>query len=340
MFPRCINTSICFFSGLCSNSNGANVEAQSAPDDVIAAELQRMESDKNMRAMQKHPPILDSVCKCSFQCGQLSADQRRLIWHGYWALGSRAAQMRWIWSHIRIVPIKQHRLSNPEGTTVPSDFRRTHSREYYLPDPTSADGAGGGAAAELRVCKLVFRHTLGFKFDKFITHALQQRYNRSLQNAAADGKNDDAGQSGLETSATRPSPASSSRRRKSFGPCPVCNRDLKCVREQQRHAKMHSVTDTRERPFVCGLCGKGFMTNHHLTQHAISHTDIRNYACEECGKRYRKKRGLEGHMKLHRVPPPEADGGSAVLLGSGPPPLLSLAPHDQKMWIPTSNFCP
>ncbi|XP_052807848.1 gastrula zinc finger protein XlCGF57.1-like [Mya arenaria] len=58
---------------------------------------------------------------------------------------------------------------------------------------------------------------------------------------------------------------------------------------------------TKERPFLCVKCGKGFKNKFKLQAHAFSHTEIRPFNCEHggCGKSFKNKHTLRSHSRRH-----------------------------------------
>lgn len=79
--------------------------------------------------------------------------------------------------------------------------------------------------------------------------------------------------------------------------CSVCHKEFKHRGVYNRHLITHS----KEKPYVCEVCGKGFSRKHHLVNHHVVHMSseerakLRKYPCEECGKMFTRKEYLKQH---------------------------------------------
>ncbi|KAH9500214.1 hypothetical protein Btru_077488 [Bulinus truncatus] len=60
-----------------------------------------------------------------------------------------------------------------------------------------------------------------------------------------------------------------------------------------------SGSDSRERLYECGECGKRFFKNGHLKSHMTIHTGDRPYVCRLCGKAFGRGTTLRKHEKTH-----------------------------------------
>ena len=53
-----------------------------------------------------------------------------------------------------------------------------------------------------------------------------------------------------------------------------------------------------ERPFLCQLCGRGFVSKGKLSEHMNRHCGDRRYRCTMCTKSYAGGWDLKQHIKL------------------------------------------
>ncbi|EDW42812.1 testis-specific zinc finger protein topi [Drosophila sechellia] len=56
---------------------------------------------------------------------------------------------------------------------------------------------------------------------------------------------------------------------------------------------------TGERPYLCLVCGKRFLTGSVFYQHRLIHRGERRYECDECGKRFYRADALKNHQRIH-----------------------------------------
>ncbi|KOB75965.1 Uncharacterized protein OBRU01_06327 [Operophtera brumata] len=81
------------------------------------------------------------------------------------------------------------------------------------------------------------------------------------------------------------------------------------------HLERHKLGHNPERPYVCGICRKGFKRREHLNLHAVIHSGIKTEMCTECGKgtytvslTYKRKEHLERHKLGHNPERPYVCG--------------------------------
>ncbi|KAF7204682.1 gastrula zinc finger protein XlCGF57.1 [Nothobranchius furzeri] len=56
---------------------------------------------------------------------------------------------------------------------------------------------------------------------------------------------------------------------------------------------------TKQKTFMCDVCGKGFNCMPHLIVHMRGHTGQKPFSCECCGQRFSQKSVLISHMRVH-----------------------------------------
>ncbi|XP_029382746.1 zinc finger protein 502-like [Echeneis naucrates] len=106
--------------------------------------------------------------------------------------------------------------------------------------------------------------------------------------------------------------------------CEVCGKRFKILGTLKSHEKIHTVRDrpylchiccktflsncgltahmkthSSERPFVCVICSKGFISNGELKAHMRVHTGEAPYGCSRCGRFFKRKTHLSNHVKSH-----------------------------------------
>jgi len=78
--------------------------------------------------------------------------------------------------------------------------------------------------------------------------------------------------------------------------CDKCSRCFKTAGA----LKMHSITHSTERPYLCQTCAKAFRTVKQLQVHETAvHSGTRPYCCETCGARFAAASSFVIHKRLH-----------------------------------------
>lgn len=77
--------------------------------------------------------------------------------------------------------------------------------------------------------------------------------------------------------------------------CKICGYNAKILSTLKIHLRSH----TRQRPFQCDVCNKGFMSPGNLNQHKLIHGNKRNFICskEGCNRAFNVKNQLTKHEK-------------------------------------------
>ncbi|KAM4564251.1 uncharacterized protein V3H82_013306 [Fundulus diaphanus] len=78
--------------------------------------------------------------------------------------------------------------------------------------------------------------------------------------------------------------------------CRICERGFKLATTLRQHEKIHT---ERERPFLCDVCCKMFLTSKQLVVHMRTHTNEKPYRCDRCGKGFTTRGPLTIHMRVH-----------------------------------------
>ncbi|XP_074528551.1 uncharacterized protein LOC141791795 [Halichoeres trimaculatus] len=77
--------------------------------------------------------------------------------------------------------------------------------------------------------------------------------------------------------------------------CSECGKGFTRRGDVGRHMFVHM----KEKPFSCSECGKRFNQKAHLTTHMSVHSKEKPFICSECGKRLKYKSSLNTHMSVH-----------------------------------------
>lgn len=89
---------------------------------------------------------------------------------------------------------------------------------------------------------------------------------------------------------------------------------------QSRTLAVHKILHMEESPHKCPVCARSFNQRSNLKTHLLTHTDIKPYHCGSCGKVFRRNCDLRRHSLTHNLgvssspPPPGIPAASAVVL--------------------------
>lgn len=70
---------------------------------------------------------------------------------------------------------------------------------------------------------------------------------------------------------------------------------------QSRTLAVHKILHKEMSPHKCHLCGRGFNQRSNLKTHLLTHTDIKPFNCDKCGKEFRRNCDLRRHMLIHSM---------------------------------------
>ncbi|KAI4886495.1 hypothetical protein NFI96_024869 [Prochilodus magdalenae] len=85
---------------------------------------------------------------------------------------------------------------------------------------------------------------------------------------------------------------SHSEKKKEPRPCKTCG---KSFIDLETHERNH----LQVKPYLCGICGRGFTLEYILRAHQRLHTGEKPYQCETCGKRFTQSSTLHIHRRVH-----------------------------------------
>lgn len=89
---------------------------------------------------------------------------------------------------------------------------------------------------------------------------------------------------------------------------------------QSRTLAVHKILHMEESPHKCPVCNRSFNQRSNLKTHLLTHTDIKPYNCSSCGKVFRRNCDLRRHSLTHNlvgissVSSPSGAGGKSPLL--------------------------
>ncbi|XP_045190407.2 zinc finger protein 578-like [Mercenaria mercenaria] len=82
-------------------------------------------------------------------------------------------------------------------------------------------------------------------------------------------------------------------------PCGFCDKVF--LYRKSRHDLHVRSAHSKERPFKCDVCQKGYVTSDKLKIHKRVHTGERPCVCEECGKAFYSRGDLSTHREYHHI---------------------------------------
>ncbi|KAG8315832.1 hypothetical protein J6590_063787 [Homalodisca vitripennis] len=70
---------------------------------------------------------------------------------------------------------------------------------------------------------------------------------------------------------------------------------------QSRTLAVHKILHLEESPHKCPVCSRSFNQRSNLKTHLLTHTDIKPYNCSACGKVFRRNCDLRRHSLTHNL---------------------------------------
>lgn len=70
---------------------------------------------------------------------------------------------------------------------------------------------------------------------------------------------------------------------------------------QSRTLAVHKILHMEESPHKCPVCNRSFNQRSNLKTHLLTHTDIKPYNCNACGKVFRRNCDLRRHSLTHNL---------------------------------------
>lgn len=75
---------------------------------------------------------------------------------------------------------------------------------------------------------------------------------------------------------------------------------------QSRTLAVHKILHLEESPHKCPVCSRSFNQRSNLKTHLLTHTDIKPYNCPTCSKVFRRNCDLRRHSLTHNLSPVSA----------------------------------
>jgi len=81
--------------------------------------------------------------------------------------------------------------------------------------------------------------------------------------------------------------------------CKVCNKVLETANDRSLHYK---VDHPDSNPYLCSICGLGFVTKSSLYNHRMCHKNQKQHKCDHCGKEFNRRDSFNEHVLIHIGP--------------------------------------
>ena len=81
--------------------------------------------------------------------------------------------------------------------------------------------------------------------------------------------------------------------------CKVCNKVLDSANDRSLHYK---VDHPESNPYLCSVCGQGFITKNSLYNHRMCHKNSKIHKCDHCGKEFNRRDSFNEHLLIHVGP--------------------------------------
>ena len=95
---------------------------------------------------------------------------------------------------------------------------------------------------------------------------------------------------------------------------------------QSRTLAVHKILHMEESPHKCPVCARSFNQRSNLKTHLLTHTDIKPYHCASCGKVFRRNCDLRRHSLTHNLG-----------VATSPPPTPQLQPTGSGISVPGTS---
>lgn len=94
---------------------------------------------------------------------------------------------------------------------------------------------------------------------------------------------------------------------------------------QSRTLAVHKILHLEESPHKCPVCSRSFNQRSNLKTHLLTHTDIKPYNCPTCSKVFRRNCDLRRHSLTHNLSPVSAAAAAVQLAYAATTELQSAA---------------